>query len=701
MRNIRRKLIISIYFFILVFAISNFLLFSTFVQKNHIEQLKISNDNLINQIGFSYETVIKNVKTTLYKTTLADTSFTGQVQGYENSFDDKNNVFQELYNIVLASSYIQSAYLYIPAYNQVFSTSNNINKLSSYDKFSDQVVFSKIKEIGHYTLGPRNVENDNSKKQVLSIVSSLPLHAQKNTAFLVMNVDLDRLRYDMLTKFGKTANMRFYVDNMQSANTPLDEANDNFDETLAKSARVLFKNSWSGLKNNDIIVTSVYDSKPLKLTFILETNFGVEVPNNYIKNLSQLLKISVFWLIFSLIAIIFFTIPINRMETKYDEKLWEDFITDDAYFTDDIKKGLADEWIKRGNAKFGMIVLLSSKVSDAIENDAFGNYKTALYNNINSIMEQEDLEMKIITTGKNLTAIAICYANDHSDSACYKQHMKIASMLYEEMDGKSYGEIYLGISTIGDHFNLLPSLYKECVETFEYRLISDSNILYFVDIENRKETYSYPSHFERQILNSLSGGCYESCKSILDDFFLHLMNPDLSIDDNIAKDSIYRLETSILKEINKMSILVEYPIDINISTAQSIENIKTYILKILEEACLKVIKNSKDEKAKLHNEILDYIDKHYTQTDINLNKVADIFNLNRNYISNIINEMTGRNYTDYINYRRIDHAKQILQDERLTVKEVAERAGFDYPSYFIKVFKNIEGITPGEYRSSL
>ncbi|MDR3174802.1 MAG: AraC family transcriptional regulator [Treponema sp.] len=36
----------------------------------------------------------------------------------------------------------------------------------------------------------------------------------------------------------------------------------------------------------------------------------------------------------------------------------------------------------------------------------------------------------------------------------------------------------------------------------------------------------------------------------------------------------------------------------------------------------------------------------------------------------------------------------------MTVEEIAKAAGYNYSYYFIKIFKSIEGVTPGQYRSA-
>ncbi len=49
---------------------------------------------------------------------------------------------------------------------------------------------------------------------------------------------------------------------------------------------------------------------------------------------------------------------------------------------------------------------------------------------------------------------------------------------------------------------------------------------------------------------------------------------------------------------------------------------------------------------------------------------------------------------------RIEHAKQLLQQENLSVKEIAEQVGYENEYYFIRKFKEQTGTTPGKYKKS-
>ena len=59
----------------------------------------------------------------------------------------------------------------------------------------------------------------------------------------------------------------------------------------------------------------------------------------------------------------------------------------------------------------------------------------------------------------------------------------------------------------------------------------------------------------------------------------------------------------------------------------------------------------------------------------------------------------GRTFTDSLNQVRVERAKQLLRDRKLTAYKVGELVGIGNATYFIRVFKKYTGETPNEYRS--
>ena len=94
---------------------------------------------------------------------------------------------------------------------------------------------------------------------------------------------------------------------------------------------------------------------------------------------------------------------------------------------------------------------------------------------------------------------------------------------------------------------------------------------------------------------------------------------------------------------------------------------------------------------------VDYIDENFRE-NINLNMIASICNLSPCYFSKLFKKKMGINYNTYINNKKIDYAKKILETTDTPILNLSMDLGFEDCGYFIRVFKKLEGVTPKKYR---
>lgn len=95
--------------------------------------------------------------------------------------------------------------------------------------------------------------------------------------------------------------------------------------------------------------------------------------------------------------------------------------------------------------------------------------------------------------------------------------------------------------------------------------------------------------------------------------------------------------------------------------------------------------------------IRNYLDEHYTER-ISLDDLAARFYINKYYLAKIFKETYGSTINNYLIEKRITHAKQLLRFSSMTVEDVGSAVGMDGITYFSRMFKKIEGISPREYR---
>lgn len=98
-------------------------------------------------------------------------------------------------------------------------------------------------------------------------------------------------------------------------------------------------------------------------------------------------------------------------------------------------------------------------------------------------------------------------------------------------------------------------------------------------------------------------------------------------------------------------------------------------------------------------DVLSYINQHYTE-QLKISDLAKRFNVSESLLSHGFAKFTNRSVYDYILYRRIMLAKEIINTET-TLNSVAFQCGFNDYSNFLRMFTKIVGKSPAQYRKTL
>lgn len=94
---------------------------------------------------------------------------------------------------------------------------------------------------------------------------------------------------------------------------------------------------------------------------------------------------------------------------------------------------------------------------------------------------------------------------------------------------------------------------------------------------------------------------------------------------------------------------------------------------------------------------LSYIERHF-QVDINLKELAKQVNLTPFHFSRLFKKYTGYSPYEYVINFRINHAKKLLQNTKLSIKEVSIESGFNTDTHFMTTFKKHTDLTPKQFR---
>lgn len=108
---------------------------------------------------------------------------------------------------------------------------------------------------------------------------------------------------------------------------------------------------------------------------------------------------------------------------------------------------------------------------------------------------------------------------------------------------------------------------------------------------------------------------------------------------------------------------------------------------------------SKQQEEMLKSNIQKWIDdKEFTKGGLTIEDIARQTASNRTYVSHFVNTHYGMSFREWINYLRLQYAKDImLKSPDKSVAEIALESGYLSTSYFSRIFKETEGLTPGRW----
>lgn len=94
-------------------------------------------------------------------------------------------------------------------------------------------------------------------------------------------------------------------------------------------------------------------------------------------------------------------------------------------------------------------------------------------------------------------------------------------------------------------------------------------------------------------------------------------------------------------------------------------------------------------------QIYEYVSKNF-QHRIDLDAAAKVANLSKTAFCRFMKSKTNKTFSEFLNEMRINYAKKLLVDGKLSMAQIAYECGFNSPSYFNKQFKSHTGQTPQE-----
>lgn len=133
---------------------------------------------------------------------------------------------------------------------------------------------------------------------------------------------------------------------------------------------------------------------------------------------------------------------------------------------------------------------------------------------------------------------------------------------------------------------------------------------------------------------------------------------------------------------------------------------KAYLETLFTQILIQLIRSLKNQNTnysvypskseELCYQIMHYIDTHIPMDS--LNDLANIFNYDYNYLSNIFTKTTKQTLSSYYRLKRLDISRELIKEGNLSLTEISNRLHYSSLFAFSKSFKKQYGISPNKYK---
>lgn len=225
---------------------------------------------------------------------------------------------------------------------------------------------------------------------------------------------------------------------------------------------------------------------------------------------------------------------------------------------------------------------------------------------------------------------------------------------------------------------------------------------YIKQVKREADKDFYPMDKETALLAAISRGDSATARALLNEILGHVLlqsgsNLEMirsrvvelvvllsraAVKGGADAEAIFGLNYSYLKEIDSLG---------------SFEDLTYWLSEIMARFTQYVFNFTNAKHVDVIYKAIDYM-KHNYMKKLSLEDVAGSVYLSPSYLSKVFKDETNYNFNNYLNLIRIEESKKLLGDSSIPLVDISCKVGYEDQSYFTKVFKKLEGVSPGKYR---
>ena len=293
------------------------------------------------------------------------------------------------------------------------------------------------------------------------------------------------------------------------------------------------------------------------------------------------------------------------------------------------------------------------------------------------------------------------------DSLTRRQLLSMASGLLDRSVERLGLRVTLAVSRAVPEAGQLPHLFEEVRRSADNRALSADSVL--LDLEQPAESGSsgspalrYPFAREKEIVYALRSGRREEANTHIASFLKELCGEGGT--ERVLLQGMQQLYGSLRHAMLQVGIQLPRETEagnpyLELAGLEETGQILDWFnSRVVEPYTCQVESRREEEEGRLVQEMIRQVHDRYREP-LSLDELAGEAGANAYTVSRMFKQATGVNYIDYLTKVRLEKAKELLAGTDMKINAIAERVGYQ-ATYFNRIFKKVEGITPGAYREA-
>ncbi len=262
--------------------------------------------------------------------------------------------------------------------------------------------------------------------------------------------------------------------------------------------------------------------------------------------------------------------------------------------------------------------------------------------------------------------------------------------------------VTIGVSSEAETIDELSDKALEAMEAVKSRLIEGSGrIAYWKQEADRGKKYIYPTNSERRILNFLDTGDLDSIVKELKVIENEIRSVDYISYDNILfiYNQLVGVTIKHLRE-NHVGAARMFTGRTNvystIASLDTLDELEDYLKQFFGEIIPLLARGAGE--VNYGERIVRYLEEHYRE-EIVFEDMAKEIGISYSYMRKITYEVTGKSLIEQLNHLRIEKAKAMLLESKLSIAQIASEVGYANVQSFNRFFRKFEGMPPSGYKA--